>query len=84
MQEKAIFPKETTTFEVQVEKLTDGSVKVAIGVENGKPPDFATLMCGCEYLMAVVACESNAGYEKALELLVKGAMTYRHLYKKGR
>lgn len=40
------------------------------------PPDFVTLMCAAEYLMHIVATQSNAGYDRALELLVEGAKTY--------
>ena len=42
----------------------------------GSPPDFVTLMLAAEYLMHIVATESDAGYDRALELLVEGAKTY--------
>lgn len=38
---------------------------------------FEILMPLAEFAMHRVAQESGAGYEKALELLVKGAMTYK-------
>ena len=71
--------------EIRVTKMPDNDdpekcpVRVEIGINDDDPPDFATLMCAAEYLAAVVACESNAGYEKALELVVQGAMTYKHM-----
>ena len=53
--------------------------EVAIGTEVGRPePEFGYWMMACEYLMHVVAQKSNAGYERAMELLMKGAMTYEH------
>jgi hypothetical protein len=59
----------------------DCSVEVGIGIDPDNPPDFMTLMAAAEYLTAVVACESNAGYERALELIIQGAMTYKHILK---
>lgn len=44
---------------------------------------FIFWMCACEYLMHKTAQKSNAGYEKAMELLVKGAMTYKDQALKG-
>jgi hypothetical protein len=40
-------------------------------------PPFAFWMALSEYLIAITAKKSNAGFEKALELLVQGAMTYK-------
>jgi len=51
---------------------------VLIATKDGKPLDFVSLMMSAEYLTALVAIESNAGYEKALELVTQGAMTYVH------
>ena len=67
-----------TTIEVKVIEEDDGKAKVMIGIDENDPPSFIVLMCAAEYLLAVVAMESNAGFEKALELIVQGAMTYRH------
>lgn len=39
--------------------------------------DFRCWLAACEYLMHKTAQKSSAGYEKAMELLVKGAMTWR-------
>ncbi len=53
--------------------------EVAIGTEDGLPePEFGYWMMACEYLMHIVAQKSNAGYEKAMELLMQGAMSYEH------
>lgn len=38
--------------------------------------DFEDLMCATEFLIATTAKKSEAGYERALELLQEGAMTY--------
>ena len=69
----------TDTFIVRVIPNPDrDSAEVHIETENGYEPSFAAWMCATEYLMHLTAQKSNAGYEGALELLVKGAMTWRH------
>lgn len=50
-------------------------MRVELNVEEGA--DFIHLMCAAEFLMHVAATESGAGYERALEMLAQGAMTYR-------
>ena len=58
----------------------DGRVIVEISeVDDGY--DFKDMMCACEFLLHKTAQLSNAGYEKALDLLCKGAMTYKELEK---
>lgn len=49
------------------------SAEVAIAGEPDMP--FPFWMVGCEHLMTATAQKSKAGFEKALELLVEGAMT---------
>lgn len=44
---------------------------------EGKEPPFEFWMIATEYLMALTARKSGAGFEKALENLVQGAMTYK-------
>ena len=74
-----------TRIEIVVEQLPDGKCRVLLTADNkGDPPPFIDLMCAAEYLCAVAASESNAGYEKGLELIVQGAMTYRHMYRERR
>ena len=51
--------------------------EVIIATKNGEEMDFSTMMCATEYLMHVTAQQSNVGYERALELLVEGAKTWR-------
>lgn len=71
---------ETRSFQIFVtpDKQWDRG-EVAIGTEDDRPePEFGYWMMACEYLMHVVAQKSNAGYEKAMELLMKGAMSYEH------
>jgi len=70
-------------FLVRVDKLLDDKVRVLLmSPVPGKIP-FEVLMPATEYMINVAAQESNAGYEKAMELLCKGAMTYRNLLKDG-
>ncbi len=38
---------------------------------------FEFWMMACEYFMHKTAQKSGAGYERAMELLMKGAMTYK-------
>ena len=56
----------------------EDTAEVIVATEGGKEIPFVALMCMTEYLMHIAAQRSNAGYEGALELLVKGAMTWRH------
>lgn len=49
---------------------------VFISVQKDIP--FVSLMMATEYLMFVLAQQSEAGFERALELLVTGAMTYEN------
>ena len=65
-------------FIIEVVPTGDGAVEVHIGIETDAEPPFTAWMCMTEYLMHLTAQKSNAGYEGALELLVKGAMTWRH------
>ncbi len=59
-----------------VELTGRGKVKVFIGeIEEGK--EFKMLMMAAEFLTHLVAQKSNAGYEKALDLIRQGAMTYK-------
>ena len=39
--------------------------------------EFGYWMAACEYFLHKTAQKSPAGYEKAMELLIKGAMTWR-------
>jgi hypothetical protein len=60
-----------TEFVIRVEMQDDGrSAKVSIGATN---QDIGALMVATENMMNMMALESNAGYDKALELLVEGA-----------
>ena len=63
---------------MDVFKLND---KENVVILSGPPEGlkFAALQCACEYLIAVTALNSNAGFEKALEFLCEGAMKYKHL-----
>ena len=56
-------------------------VFVAPQVIDGEEPGFGYWMAGAEYFVAVTATRSGAGFEKAIELLTEGAMSYRHLGK---
>lgn len=65
-------------FLIAVDELEDGKAKVTITPDKDDvDDDFYFWMCACEYLLHLTAQKSRAGYEKALELLCKGAMTYK-------
>lgn len=53
--------------------LDTKSVRICIEEE----PDFVHWMMATEYLMAVTASRSGTGFEKAMELLMKGACAWR-------
>ena len=53
-----------------------GKVRIFVG-EHEENKEFKMFMMSAEFLMHLVAQKSNAGYEQALELLRKGAMTYK-------
>lgn len=62
---------------IRVFHRPDGEeVRVEIQADPEKV-DFEDLMCATEFLIATTAKQSDAGYERALELLQHGAMTYR-------
>lgn len=50
--------------------------RVTIEVEETIIP-FVDLMMATEFMIYKTAQQSEAGFEKAMELLCKGAMTYR-------
>lgn len=64
---------------IDVWHLGDGpdsdSAEVAIGALPGS--DMSDFICATEHLMTLVAMNSKAGFEKALELLVEGAISNR-------
>jgi len=45
----------------------------------GGEPHFLMWMVAAEYLLSLVASKSPAGYEAALESLMRGALTHRHV-----
>ena len=67
----------TWKFTIRISK-DDQSDKNKVIINHNNPP-FECWMGACERLMDVVAKQSGAGYEKALELLVQGAMKYRQV-----
>jgi len=56
--------------------------KVQCHVQHDDAP-FVELMCAAEYLCAIVASKSELGFEKALEKLHEGAMSWRNKVVKG-
>ena len=56
-------------------------VKCGQDSDGGSEPPFVAWMTAAEYFAAITAMKSNAGYEKAIELIANGAMTYKHLNK---
>lgn len=55
--------------------------KKQVTITEPEETEFFEWMMACEFLMHVTAQKSMAGYEKALDLLREGAMTYRVLQK---
>lgn len=56
--------------------LTDpGNKRVDMRVDDDA--EFIDWMMACEFLLNKTAQLSPAGYEKAIELLFKGSMTYK-------
>ena len=68
-------------FRIIAIQFEDGSGKVKIQdayrQTYKEDAPFAFWMMACEYLLHKTAQKSNAPYEEATRLLVKGAMTYR-------
>lgn len=71
---------DTQALLLTVNKLKTGQVVVILGGKTPEPPRFEVLMAACEYLLFITAQNSNAGFEKALELLCEGATKYKHLF----
>ena len=73
-------------FRIVVRQNEDGSGEVEIHDAyrrvNNKDAPFGFWMMACEYLLHKTAQKSNAPYEEATKLLVKGAMTYKDKPKK--
>ena len=51
------------------------SSQVEISIDDDA--EFIDWMQACEFLLHKTAQQSEAGYEKALELLIKGSMTHK-------
>lgn len=66
-----------TLIEVRVLPSGERAARVEICCPEGEP-SFTEWMAAAEYLTAVVARKSHAGYERAVELVGQGALTYRH------
>jgi hypothetical protein len=55
---------------------SDDSCRVEIECPDGEP-EFSEWMTAAEFLLHLVATKSGAGFERAIELIADGAMTYR-------
>ncbi len=64
---------------IEVYSKPDGALVTVSWPEGWDKPEFGQWMVAAEYLLSVVASKSHAGYEKALDLIREGAMTYRNL-----
>ena len=75
-------PIKSVEFKIVAEFLEDGSGKVSIQDaykdKEGIDAPFDFWMIACEYFLHKTCQKSNAGYEKAQELLCKGAMEYKN------
>ena len=71
-------------FGVLCTKLPGGKGRVEIGVGEGDTEvPFEAMMMAAEFLTHLVCQRSGAGYEKALDLVREGAMTYKDPRRKG-
>jgi hypothetical protein len=62
-----------TRFEITVKANEDFSnVEVSIGCDM-YPVPLAAAICATEHMMTACALQSNAGFDRALELLIEGA-----------
>lgn len=64
-----------TTITIEIRDLEGDRGAVDVLIPDGT--DFTHVMMAAEFLVNLVAQRSEAGYEKALELIVQGAMTYK-------
>jgi hypothetical protein len=72
-------PIESTQFVIHVEYDTGkGTSIVTIEHEEGCP--FKFWMSACEYFLSQTAHRSGAGLERALELLMQGALNYKEIH----
>ena len=69
-------------FRITAEFLENGNGKVSIQDafkdKEGIDAPFEFWMMACEYFLHKTCQKSNAGYEKAMDLIYKGAMTYKN------
>jgi len=61
----------------------DDKAKVFISTNIKEKPPFIFWMLAAEYLAKVTAQQSTAGYEKALELIIEGALQYKTIKPNG-
>ncbi len=70
-------------FRIEAEFLENGqgqvSIQDAYKDKEGHDAPFEFWMIACEYLLHKTCQKSSAGYERAMELVNKGAMTYRNI-----
>ena len=64
--------------DITVERKDDDGI-VNLELSDSMEEVFGLLMAACEYLLHFTASRSQAGYDKALEILTKGAKTYDDL-----
>ncbi len=62
---------------IQIHEDDEGRVAVEIDTPDSLP--FHQFVIATEYMMRIVAKQSPAGFERALELLVTGCMNFRDL-----
>ena len=68
---------ETGVIHLEIEKTGDwDNAVVKISATDNVKEDYGFLMTATEYLLNIACQRSPAGYEKAMELLNKGAMKY--------
>ena len=74
-------PLKSVEFKIIAEYLENGNGRVSIQDayrdKEGVDAPFDFWMMACEYLLHKTCQKSNAGYERAMELINQGAMTYK-------
>jgi len=72
---------------IQIVVQHDGDfndVKIIISADEEFKKSYGYLMCASEYLLNTASLESPKGYDKAMDLICKGARTYKNIVMKGK
>jgi len=77
--------KQKFVFQIEVEANEDWSgAEVKIGGPKGTQVSLPALVAATEHMMTLVALESEATFDKAIDLLVQGAKSNKPLEWRGK